>query len=78
MRRSLLLGVALGTLFAPASAQGLDREAAPKRADRVPVYPLRKSANGRYLVDQKGVPFLIAGDSPQALMVNFSEAEAER
>jgi hypothetical protein len=40
-------------------------------------YPLRKSANGRYLVDQKNVPFLIAGDSPQALMVNLSEADAD-
>jgi hypothetical protein len=40
-------------------------------------YPLKKSANGRYLVDQKNAPFLIAGDSPQALMVNVSEADAE-
>src|SRR5712692_6804636 len=42
-----------------------------------PAYPLKKSANGRYLVDQKDVPFLVAGESPQALMVNLSEAEAE-
>jgi chitodextrinase len=40
-------------------------------------YPLKVSANGRYLVDQHDVPFLIAGDSPQALMVNLSEAEAD-
>ena len=42
-----------------------------------PAYPLKKSANGRYLVDQNGLPFLIAGESPQALMVNRSESEAE-
>lgn len=42
-----------------------------------PAYPLKQSANGRYLVDQKNVPFLIAGDAPQALMVNLSEADAE-
>lgn len=32
------------------------------------VYPLKASANGRYLVDQHNVPFLVAGDSPQGLM----------
>jgi hypothetical protein len=32
---------------------------------------------GRYLVDQNGTPFLIAGESPQALMVNLSEEDAE-
>lgn len=42
-----------------------------------PAYPLKVSANGRYLIDQKNVPFLIAGESPQALMVNLSEEEAE-
>jgi hypothetical protein len=41
------------------------------------VYPVKKSANGRYLVDQNDAPYLIVGDSPQALMVNISEAEAE-
>jgi hypothetical protein len=40
-------------------------------------YPLKKSASGRYLVDQKNVPYLIAGDAPQALMVNLSEADAD-
>jgi len=33
---------------------------------------------GRYLIDQNGAPFLIAGESPQALMVNLSEDDAER
>lgn len=42
-----------------------------------PAYPLKKSDNGRYLVDQNGRPFLIAGESPQALMVNLSESDAE-
>ena len=40
-------------------------------------YPLKKSANGRYLVDALNVPFMMVGDSPQALMVNLSEAEAD-
>jgi hypothetical protein len=42
-----------------------------------PAYPLKKGVNGRYLVDSKGVPFLIAGDAPQGLMVKLSEAEAD-
>jgi len=42
-----------------------------------PMYPLAKSTNGRYLVDQNNVPYLITGDSPQALIVNLSEADAE-
>jgi hypothetical protein len=42
-----------------------------------PVYPLEIGPTGRYLVDQKGKPFLIAGESPQAMTVNISEQEAE-
>jgi chitodextrinase len=42
-----------------------------------PAYPLKVSVNHRYLVDQDNVPFLLMGDSPQALTVNLSEAEAE-
>jgi hypothetical protein len=41
------------------------------------VYPLKVSANGRYLVDQKNVPFLIVGDTPQGLMGRLTEAQAE-
>jgi len=44
----------------------------PRRA-----YPLKVSLDKRYLVDQDNVPFLLMGDSPQALMVNLSEAEAD-
>ena len=42
-----------------------------------PAYPLKASASGRYLVDQNGTPFLIAGDSPQSLIVNLSETDAD-
>jgi hypothetical protein len=45
------------------------------RADAA--FPLKIGPTGRYLVDQKGVPFLIAGESPQAMTVNVSEADAE-
>jgi hypothetical protein len=39
-------------------------------------YPLKASANHRYYVDQNNVPFLLVGDSPQALITNLSEAQA--
>src|SRR5437870_2709217 len=42
-----------------------------------PVFPLKIGPTGRYLVDQNGVPFLIAGESPQAMIGNLSEAEAQ-
>jgi uncharacterized protein DUF4038/collagenase-like protein with putative collagen-binding domain len=39
-------------------------------------YPLKASANGRYLVDGNDLPYLLVGDAPQALMVNLSESDA--
>jgi hypothetical protein len=56
-------------------ARGADQ--APPDQAAMPAYPLKVSANGRYLVDQKNAPFLIAGESPQAMTVNLTEAEAE-
>ena len=41
-----------------------------------PAFPLKPSANNRYLVDQNNVPFLIVGDSPQAMVGNVSEEDA--
>jgi hypothetical protein len=43
----------------------------------MPAYPLKLSANHRYLVDQKNKPFLIVGDTPQGLMGMLSEQEVE-
>jgi hypothetical protein len=39
--------------------------------------PISVGPTGRYLVDQNGKPFLITGDSPQALIGNLSAADAE-
>jgi len=39
-------------------------------------YPLKVSANRRYLVDQNDMPFLIAGDVPQPLVTMVSTADA--
>jgi uncharacterized protein DUF4038/collagenase-like protein with putative collagen-binding domain len=38
-------------------------------------FPLKASANRRYLVDQNGAPFLIMGDSPQSMVVNLTTAQ---
>jgi len=43
---------------------------------RTPVYPLKVGPTGRYLVDRDGRPFLIVGDSPQALIANLSVKRA--
>jgi hypothetical protein len=40
-------------------------------------YPVKVGPTGRYLVDQNGRPFLVAGDAPQSLVVNLSEADAD-
>ena len=40
-------------------------------------FPLKASANKRYLVDQNDTPFLMIGDSPQALIANLSLLAAE-
>jgi hypothetical protein len=40
------------------------------------VYPLKASANNRYLVDQTNQPVMIVGDSPQSLIANLTEAQA--
>ena len=42
-----------------------------------PVFPLKQSANNRYLVDQNNVPFLMIGDAPQAMVGNLSVAQAK-
>src|SRR5215471_16250011 len=41
-----------------------------------PAYPVKASANNRYLVDQRSVPFMIVGDSPQHLIGKMSKSDA--
>jgi len=74
-----LLGVPLivGLILA-ASVTHPGLAAAPARsAQASAAYPLKQSANHRYLVDQNNVPFLMVGDAPHALVGNLSEADAE-
>jgi hypothetical protein len=41
-------------------------------------FPLKKAPNNRFLVDQKGRPFLVVGDSPWSLIVQPREEEMDR
>ena len=41
------------------------------------MFPLKASANGRYLVDQKGTPFRIHADSAWSLIANLTPAEVD-
>src|SRR5207249_1739704 len=40
------------------------------------VYPLRPSANGRYMLDASNAPFLIIGDAPHSILANLNNADA--
>jgi hypothetical protein len=52
--------------------------AAPNAPDApISDLPLKISDNGRYLVDQKGNPFLVVGDSPWSLIVQLDDRDRE-
>jgi hypothetical protein len=72
MRRLMIVSFLLTLLMSAANCGG---SKAVTRA--VTVYPLKASASKRYMVDQTNVPFLIAGDSPQALIGNISTTDAD-
>ncbi len=65
-----LLGSSLAWMQTSATPAKLSTSGAP-------AYPLKVSGNGRYLVDQNNIPFLIAGDVPQPLVTMVSTADAE-
>jgi hypothetical protein len=43
----------------------------------LPTYPLKVSANGRYLTDQNNTPFLIVGDTAWSLITQVSNSDVE-
>jgi hypothetical protein len=45
-------------------------------AAATPAYPLKPSANGRYVVDSNNIPFLIIGDAPHSILANLNNADA--
>jgi Protein of unknown function (DUF4038)/Putative collagen-binding domain of a collagenase len=72
-----LLGVAVFMAPVPrALAQKVPTDIGILGSPDGPAYPLKASANNRYLVDQNDTPFLMVGDSPQHLITNLSQKEA--
>jgi hypothetical protein len=77
MRR--ILGLLFVSLLGPWGGRSADAAdfISSRPGDPTAAFPLRVSANQRYLVDQNNVPFFIAGDSPQNMFLALSEAEAD-
>lgn len=46
------------------------------KAAATPAYPLKASANGRYVVDNNNVPFFIIGDAPHSILANLNNTDA--
>jgi hypothetical protein len=64
--------ISCGVVVAPAS------EPSPlNEKHSLPSFPLQVSASGRYLVDQKQMPFFINGDSPWEILWRLSKEEAK-
>src|SRR5271157_6149192 len=74
--RQFIVGLAL--LVSAAAATQLNAAPPQSSSGKPAAYPLKLSANRRYLVDQNNTPFLIVGDTPQGLMGRLTEAQAER
>ena len=63
LRTIFLIGASLLGLLSPASAA---------------VFPLRTADNGRFLIDQKGEPFLVVGDTAWSLIAQLSDEDIDR
>jgi Protein of unknown function (DUF4038)/Putative collagen-binding domain of a collagenase len=71
---AIALAMAAGTVVTTAAPTSGPTE--EWNTQNAPTFPVKVSANHRYLVDNNGVPFLIVGDSPQTLTVNTSAGDA--
>ncbi|MGH7956080.1 MAG: DUF4038 domain-containing protein, partial [Opitutaceae bacterium] len=66
------------TLFPLLAGLALVSQTGAARAADHAAFPLKVSANGRYLVDQNNTPFFIHGDSPWSLIAQLSKQDAGR
>jgi chitodextrinase len=62
---------AAGNVSASSSPSAITTAAAVSQ----PVYPLKISSNGRYLVDQNDAPVFLTGDAPQMLSLMLSNSD---
>jgi Protein of unknown function (DUF4038)/Putative collagen-binding domain of a collagenase len=70
---ALLVACGSVTVPRPATAAPVDTATPSGRL----AYPLKQSANNRYLVDQNNAPALLVGDSPHSLFVNLTPTLAK-
>ena len=81
IRRVGVASLALLVLSLPGMAAG-SKPATPANAGATSLTgvdgPLRVGPTRRYLVDRRGTPVLLVGDSPQALVTNVSPREMQR
>jgi hypothetical protein len=74
-KSSIKILALLALIIIPAGCGSNDSSFIPIR-NASSAYPVRASQNGRYLIDQNNAPFLIVGDSAQALIANLTMAQA--
>ena len=72
-QQSLGTGLALAAILAGLCARAMDARAAEHESP----FPVRVSANSRYLEDASGRPFLLHGDTAWSLMVQLTKEETE-
>ena len=76
--RTLLVAAAALTFTCHLAGQASpSRSRLSTKPPSFPVYPLKASSNGRYLVDQTNAPTLLVGDSPHSLFVNLTPRQAD-
>lgn len=74
---AMLAALIAGTAgFGPAGEPGLRSAATCSHTAAPFCWPASVSANGRYLLDQTGRPYLIVGDAPQDLIGELSGSQA--
>ena len=72
-----LAALALAGLVVARGATRAEPAVPPTVVATSPAYPLRVSASERYLVDSNDTPFLMVGDSPQALIGVLNDQDIE-
>jgi hypothetical protein len=72
-----MLPIAAVLLLLSLGSERATRAEAQSEASPKVVYPLKVGPTRRYLVDRRGRPFLIVGDSPQSMIVNLSLQDAK-
>jgi hypothetical protein len=50
----------------------------PSTGASAPLFPLKAAESGRFLVDQKGAPFLVVGDTAWSLIAQLAEKDIDR